>query len=86
MAGRTVLLTAKEYEVLRVLSVNAGRVTTFEVLLRQVWGRGDLVGGSERLRTLVKKLRRKLGDDAARPTYIFSERGVGYRMAKPGTS
>ena len=86
VAGRKVLLTATEYEILRVLSLNAGRVATFDVLLRKVWGRGDLVGGSERLRAFVKKLRRKLGDDAARPTYIFSERGVGYRMAKPGTS
>ena len=86
VAGRKVLLTATEYEILRVLSLNAGRVATFDVLLRKVWGRGDLVGGSERLRTFVKKLRRKLGDDAARPTYIFSERGVGYRIAKPGAS
>ena len=86
VAGRKVLLTATEYEILRVLSLNAGRVATFDVLLRKVWGRGDLVGGSERLRAFVKKLRRKLGDDAARPTYIFSERGVGYRMAKPGKS
>ncbi len=86
VAGRTVSLTVKEYEVLRVLSVNAGRVTTFDVLLRQVWGHGDLGGGSERLRSFVKKLRRKLGDDAGRPTYIFSERGVGYRMEKPGES
>ena len=86
VAGRKVLLTATEYEILRVLSLNAGRVATFDLLLRKVWGRGDLVGGSERLRAFVKKLRRKLGDDAARPTYIFSERGVGYRMAKPGAS
>ena len=86
VAGRQVLLTPTEYEILRVLSLNAGRVATFDVLLRKVWGRGDLVGGSERLRAFVKKLRRKLGDDAARPSYIFSERGVGYRMAKPGAS
>ena len=86
VAGREVLLTATEYEILRVLSLNAGRVATFDVLLRKVWGRGDLVGGSERLRAFMKKLRRKLGDDASRPTYIFSERGVGYRMARPGQS
>ena len=86
VAGRKVPLTATEYEILRVLSLSAGRVATFDVLLRKVWGRGDLVGGAERLRAFVKKLRRKLDDDAARPTYIFSERGVGYRMAKPETS
>ena len=51
-------------------------------LLRQVWGRRG-GGDSERVRTYVKKLRRKLGDDAARPVYIFNKRGVGYRLAGP---
>ena len=83
VAGRPVALTATEYELLRVLSLNAGRVVTQRALLRQVWG---LAGGtkSEAARTCVKRLRQKLGDDAANPTYIFNERGVGYRMAKPG--
>ena len=39
---------------------------------------------TERVRAFVKQLRAKLGDDAARPAYIFNERGVGYRMARPG--
>ena len=86
VAEREIPLTATEFEILRVLSLSAGRVASFDVLLRKVWGRADLVGGSERLRAFVKKLRRKLGDDAARPIYIFSERGVGYRMARPGAS
>ena len=59
VGGRQVELTATEYELLRVLSLNAGRVTTYDTLLR------------------------KLGEDAARPRWIFAERGVGYRMAKP---
>ena len=83
VAGRPAELTATEYELLRVLSLNAGRVTTFDTLLRQVWGRRG-GGDSEPVRTFVKKLRQKLGDDAAEPTYIFNERGIGYRMAKPG--
>ncbi len=83
VAGRDVALTATEYELLRVLSRNEGRVSTFEALLRQVW-RGRHHGDPELLRTYVKKLRRKLGDDAARPAYIVNERGVGYRMARPG--
>ena len=77
-----VQLTATEYELLRVLSVNAGRVSTCDSLLRQVWSGRDS-GDSELVRTYVKKLRRKLGDDAIKPAYIFTERGVGYRMAKP---
>ena len=75
LAGRSVTLTVTEYELLRVLSLNAGRVTTFETLLRQVWGRSG-GGDSELVRTFVKRLQRKLRDDAANPTYIFTERGV----------
>ena len=83
LAGRPVALTATEYELLRVLSLNAGRVVTQDALLRQIWGL-PAPKKSQAARTCVKKLRQKLGDDAARPTYIFTERGVGYRMAKPG--
>ncbi len=80
--GRPVQLTATEYELLRVLSVNAGRVTTYDTLLRQVWGR-DESGDHRPVSAFVKLLRRKLGDDAASPAYIFTERRVGYRMPKP---
>ena len=76
-------MTATEYELLRVLSVNAGRVTTYGSLLRQVWGRLNS-GDFRPVRAFVKKLRRKLGDDAANPTYIFTERQIGYRMGMPG--
>ena len=84
MAGRPVELTVTEYELLRVLSVNVGRVLTYDALLRQAWGGRDAgTGASKRVRAFVKKLRRKLGEDAARPTYILNERGVGYRMPGP---
>ena len=81
VAGRAVALTATEYALLRVLSLNAGRVVTHEALLRRVWGGRD--NGAGPVRAYVKRLRRKLGDDAARPAYILTERGVGYRMAAP---
>ena len=80
---RPVQLTATEFDLLRALSVNAGRITTYESLLRQVW-RGRDTGDAELIRTFVKNVRRKLGDDATNPAYIFTERGVGYRMARPG--
>ena len=83
VAGREVALTATEFDLLRTLSVNAGRVMTTEVLLRQVWGRRGS-DDTDRVRTVVKKLRAKLGDNAANPTYIFTEHGVGYRFARPG--
>ena len=79
VAGREVELTATEYELLRVLSQNAGRALTYQRLLWRVWGRRG-TDNPGRVRTFVKKLRHKLGDDAASPVYILTERAVGYRM------
>jgi len=72
--------TTTEYDLLRVLAENAGRVVTHEDLLRKVWRRRN-AGDSKLVRAFVKKLCEKLGDDAANPTYISSLRRVGYRMA-----
>ena len=82
VAGRKVELTATEYDLLRVLSQNAGRVLTYKALLRQVWGKRGADNPGP-VRTYVKKLRDKLGDDAADPAYILTERRVGYRMPEP---
>ena len=79
LAGRPVRLTATEYGLLRALSLNAGGVTTYDALMRQVWGE-RAPSSAQPVRTAVKKLRRKLGDHARNPTYIFTERGVGYRI------
>ena len=82
LAGRPLELTATEFNLLRELSVNAGKVLTYEVLLRRVWRRSDS-SDFRRVRAFMTKLREKLGDDAASPTYIFTVHRVGYRMAKP---
>ena len=82
VTGRLVPVTATEYDLLRALSANAGRVSTYDHPLHRVW-RSRRGGTTRSARAFVKKLRRKLGDDVSRPTYIFSERGVGYRMPKP---
>ncbi len=84
VAGRVVELTATEYKLVRVLSVNAGRVTTYESLLRQLWSGRKSGGDMRAVRAFVKRARRKLGDDATRPAFIFTEYGVGYRMPEPG--
>ena len=85
VAGRPVTLTPTEYELLRVLAQGAGRVLTHEALLRQVWaGRTSGNANPKIVRAYVKRLRHRLGDDAARPAWIVNERGVGYRMARPG--
>ena len=82
VGGDAVDLTATEYELLRVLSLDAGRVVTFETLLRRVWAKRDNADPNL-VRIFVRNLRRKLGDSAASPACIFNHRGVGYRMAKP---
>jgi len=79
LAGRPVHLTPIELRVLTELSANAGRVLTYERLLSRVWG-GKTDDDVRPLRTIVGKLRRKLGDDADYPTYIFTEPRIGYRM------
>ena len=71
VAGREVPLTATEFDLLRILSLNGGRVVTTEALLRQVWGRRGS-DDTDRVRTVVKKLRHKLGDAAAKPTYVLN--------------
>ncbi|MDE0221222.1 MAG: ATP-binding protein [Spirochaetaceae bacterium] len=82
VGGREVPLTPTEYEIVRLLSRNAGRVTTFDALLRHAWSRKE-TGNANLVRNFVKKLRMKLGEDAAGPTWIFNVRGVGYRMPRP---
>ena len=81
IAGQRVDLTATEYELLLELSANAGRVLRHDQLLRRVWGLPNS-GDVRVIRTLVRRLRLKLNDDASSPMYIFAEPRVGYRMPK----
>ena len=82
VAGNQVQMTPTEYELLFELSVNAGRVVTFDTLLDRVWGMNRARDRGS-VRTYVKRLRRKLGDSADDPKYIFAEPRVGYRMQRP---
>ena len=77
----SIRLSATEYKLLVELTTNAGRTLTRDQLLRRVWGQ-LYSGEGELLRSTVKNLRRKLRDDANDPKYIFTEHGIGYRMAK----
>ena len=79
VAGSEVVLTPTEYDLLRVLVQHAGRVLTHHQLLRQVWGMG-YEGETHLLRVNVSNLRRKIEPDPARPHYILTEPGVGYRL------
>ena len=82
LKGKPVRLTATEFELLRALSTNAGRVVTHEQLLSSVWQMRNS-GDARVVRVFIKKLRHMLGDDAKKPKYIFTEPRVGYRMARP---
>ncbi len=81
LADRSIRLTATEYHLLIELSINAGRVLSSDHLLQRVWGLKK-PGDPRMVRTIVKNLRRKLGDDAKNPTYIITEPRVGYRMER----
>ena len=83
--GRTTPMTATEYKLLVELSSNGGRALTHDHLLRRVWG-PEYVGQSSLVRSFVRNIRYKLGDDARTPKYIFTEPGVGYLMQKPSGS
>jgi two-component system KDP operon response regulator KdpE len=76
-------LTPTEYELLRLMAQNIGRVLTHRQLLQQVWGQpyGDDL---HMLRVNISNLRRKIEPDPARPHYILTEAGVGYRLRAEG--
>jgi two-component system KDP operon response regulator KdpE len=78
LEGEQLHLTPTEYALLEALVTNPGKLLTHQWLLRRVWGQGY---GTETtyLRTYVRALRRKLGDDASAPVLIVTEPGVGYR-------
>ena len=80
--GRVISLTATEYKVLYELASYVGRVLTHDQILERVWG-PEYTGDRYLVRSMVRRLRRKLGDDARRPRYILTEPNVGYRLAKP---
>ncbi|MDO5079763.1 response regulator transcription factor [Buchananella hordeovulneris] len=76
---RELHLTAKEFELLRVLVRDAGSVVERDVIMREVWG-SDPTGSTKTLDMHVSWLRRKLGDDATSPHYISTVRGLGFRF------
>ena len=78
-AGVEVHLTPTEFDLLRVLAANAGKVMTHRQLLERVWG-GYAAENARQLRVYVNYLRRKLEADPAHPALIVTEPGIGYRL------
>jgi two-component system KDP operon response regulator KdpE len=82
MAGCSVPLTPIEYDLLRLLAENEGKLLTHPMILREIWGPAYREE-SNYLHVYVSHLRRKLEPDAARPRYILNQPGVGYRLVNP---
>ena len=82
--GELVHLTPHEFKILRLLALNEGKLLTHRAILREVWGPsyGD---ESNYLHVYVSQLRRKLEPDPARPQYLLTEPGAGYRLVAPAT-
>ena len=79
LAGRALELTALEFRLLATLLEADGRVLSREQLLDAIYGRGEALVLDRSVEALMKRLRHKLGDDAGRPRYVATVRGVGYR-------
>jgi two-component system KDP operon response regulator KdpE len=82
VAGEPVHLTPHEFELLRVLATNQGKLLTHRALLQEVWGPG-YGNESNLLHVNISQLRRKIEPDRARPRYLLTEPGAGYRLASP---
>ena len=82
VGGKAVDVTVTEYELLRVLSLDTGRVVTLETLLRRVWAESDR-DGANLVRNCIRNLQRRLGDSASSPAYIFKRAQRRLRMDKP---
>ena len=84
IAGKPVHLTPHQFDLLRVFARNVGKLLTHRMLIREVWGPG-YGGDANLLRVHVAQLRRKIEHDSARPRYLLTEPGAGYRLVDPAT-
>jgi two-component system, OmpR family, KDP operon response regulator KdpE len=82
--GKLVHLTPHEFKILRLLALNEGKLLTHRAILRDVWGPAYGVE-SNYLHVYVSQLRRKLEPDPARPQFLVTEPGAGYRLVAPAT-
>lgn len=78
--GKEVKFSPREYELLRLLVMHAGKVLTHNMILRDVWGPNTDV---QYLRIYIRALRQKIENDMEKPEYILTETGVGYQLRAP---
>jgi len=85
VGGTPVHLTPHQFDLLRVLALNPGKLLTQRALLQEVWGPA-YVGESNLLHVNVSQLRRKIEPDRGQPRYLLTEPGAGYRLVEPPSS
>ena len=77
--GNEIKLTQTEYNIVALLSENAGKMMTYSAIIKAIWGYPD-EGGVKKLQVNMANIRKKLGVKPGENTYIINEIGVGYRM------
>jgi two-component system KDP operon response regulator KdpE len=85
VSGRRVKLTPHEFDLLRVLAQNEGKLLTHRMLLREVWGPA-YQQEAHYVHVYISHLRAKIEPDPARPRYVLTEPGAGYRLVDPSES
>ena len=80
--GKNVKLTLSEFRIVSLLAKHAGKVLTYDFIMKELWG--PRAGGDNQiLRVNMANIRRKIEENPAEPKYLFTEVGVGYRIAEP---
>ena len=79
--GKTIDLTLREFELIKYLAMQPGKMFTRETLLTKVWGY-EYYGDMHTVDVTVRRLREKVEDDPSNPAYIMTKRGVGYYFNK----
>ncbi|MDR3225596.1 MAG: winged helix-turn-helix domain-containing protein, partial [Clostridiales Family XIII bacterium] len=78
--GRILHLTPMEYDLLALFFMNIGKVLTTKYILKEIWGTA-YGNDTQALRTMMAGLRRKIEQNPAKPRYILTETGIGYRLS-----
>ena len=81
MGENEVKLTQTEYNILALLSRHTGKVLTYSVIIKEIWGALD-VGGIKKLQVNMANIRKKLGSKPGDNRYVINELGVGYRIGE----
>ena len=79
--GKDANLTQNEFKIVALLGKYAGRVMTYDYIMKEIWG-PNMKNDNQILRVNMANIRRKIEKNPAQPKYIFTEAGVGYRMVE----